>query len=88
MRGIGSNNIDHRLRQQDFSDQDIAPLYPALGQDITDLQELDAALLVGTWVRKDQPIAAHRLRKAALRGASIMSAGALTRFSVNGKLNS
>ena len=77
MRGIGSNNIDHRLRQQDFSDQDIAPLYPALGQDIADLQELDAALLIGSWVRKDQPIAAHRLRKAALQGARIMAVNAL-----------
>ena len=77
MRGIGSNNIDHRLRQQDFSDQDIAPLYPTLGQDIADLQEVDAALLIGSWVRKDQPIAAHRLRKAALRGASIMAVNAL-----------
>ncbi len=77
MRGVGSNNIDHRLRQQDFSDQDIAPLYPALGQGIADLQELDAALLIGSWIRKDQPIAAHRLRKAALRGASIMAVNAL-----------
>ena len=77
MRGIGSNNIDHRLRQQDFSDQDIAPLYPALGQGIADLQEVDAALLIGSWVRKDQPIAAHRLRKAALQGASIMAVNAL-----------
>ena len=77
MRGIGSNNIDHRLRQQDFSDQDIAPLYPALGQAISDLEELDAVLLVGSWVRKDQPIAAHRLRKAALRGADIMAVNAL-----------
>ena len=77
MRGIGTNNIDHRLRQQDFSDQDIAPLYPALGQTVSDLQELDAALLVGSWIRKDQPIAAHRLRKAALRGASIMAVNAL-----------
>ena len=77
MRGIGTNNIDHRLRQQDFSDQDIAPLYPALGQDIAELEQLDAALLVGSWIRKDQPIAAHRLRKAALRGASIMAVNAL-----------
>jgi NADH-quinone oxidoreductase subunit G len=77
MRGIGSNNIDHRLRQQDFSDQDIAPLYPALGQGIADLQDVDAALLIGSWVRKDQPIAAHRLRKAALQGASIMAVNAL-----------
>ncbi len=77
MRGIGTNNIDHRLRQQDFSDQDIAPLYPALGQDIAELEQLDAALLVGSWIRKDQPIAAHRLRKAALRGANIMAVNAL-----------
>lgn len=77
MRGIGSNNIDHRLRQQDFSDQDIAPLYPTLGQGIAELQEVDAALLIGSWIRKDQPIAAHRLRKAALRGASIMTVNAL-----------
>ena len=77
LRGIGSNNIDHRLRQQDFSDQDIAPLYPALGQDVAELQDLDAALLIGSWLRKDQPIAAHRLRKAALRGARIMTVNAL-----------
>ncbi len=77
MRGVGSNNIDHRLRQQDFSDQDIAPLYPALGQGIADLEDLDAVLLIGSWIRKDQPIAAHRLRKAALRGASIMAVNAL-----------
>lgn len=77
MRGIGSNNIDHRLRQQDFSDQDIAPLYPALGQDIAELQEIDAALLIGSWIRKDQPIAALRLRKAALQGARIMAVNAL-----------
>ena len=77
MRGIGSNNLDHRLRQQDFSDQDIAPLYPALGQDVADLEELDAALLIGSWLRKDQPIAAHRLRKAAMRGAKVMTINAL-----------
>ena len=77
MRGIGSNNIDHRLRQQDFSDQDIAPVYPALGQAIADLQDADAALLIGSWLRKDQPIAAHRLRMAALRGAKVMAVNAL-----------
>ena len=77
MRGIGSNNIDHRLRQQDFSDQDIAPLYPALGQGVDDLQDQDAILLIGSWLRKDQPIAAHRVRKAAMRGANVMAVNAL-----------
>jgi NADH-quinone oxidoreductase subunit G len=72
MRGIGSNNIDHRLRQADFSDQDIAPQFPALGQSLNDLENNDAVLLVGSWIRKDQPIAGHRLRKASLKGAKIM----------------
>jgi NADH-quinone oxidoreductase subunit G len=77
LRGIGSNNVDHRLRQQDFSDQDIAPVAPVLGQSVADLEQLDAALLIGSWVRKDQPIVAHRLRQAAQRGASIMVVNAL-----------
>ena len=72
VRALGGDNIDHRLRQQDFSDQDTAPLYPWLGQGIADLEKLDAALLIGSNVRKEQPIAGLRLRKAALRGASIM----------------
>ncbi len=71
MRGIGVHNIDHRLRQLDFSDQDRAPLMPWLGQGIAELQALDAALLVGCDIRREQPMAAHRLRKAALGGARV-----------------
>lgn len=71
LRGIGVHNIDHRLRQMDFRDQDQAPLFPWLGQSIEDLERVDAALLVGSNIRKEQPIAAHRLRKAALKGAAI-----------------
>ncbi|MDQ1362239.1 MAG: NADH-quinone oxidoreductase subunit [Pseudomonadota bacterium] len=71
-RGVGSGNIDHRLRQTDFSDQDIAPVMPWLGQNIEALEKLDAALLIGSHVRKDQPLIAHRLRKAAInRNAQI-----------------
>ena len=71
-RGIGINNIDHRLRQVDFTDQDSAPLFPSLGQPLADLEMLDAVLVVGANPRKDQPIIGHRLRKAALAGAQIM----------------
>ncbi len=71
-RGLGSGNIDHRLRQADFSDQDQAPVFPWLGRGVADLERADAALLVGSNIRKEQPIAAHRLRKAALGGASLM----------------
>mgnify|MGYP006421267019 CR=1 FL=1 len=72
IRGLGSPNVDHRLRQMDFSDQDEAPVMPWLGQSIEQLEQVDAALLVGSNVRKEQPIAAHRLRKAVrCHGASV-----------------
>jgi NADH-quinone oxidoreductase subunit G len=71
MRSLGSGSIDHRLRQSDFSDQADAPVIPWLGQDIAALENLDAALLIGSNVRKEQPIANHRLRKAAIKGAAI-----------------
>ncbi|MCK5877843.1 MAG: NADH-quinone oxidoreductase subunit G [Candidatus Marithrix sp.] len=67
IRGIGSNNIDHRLHQVDFSDQEQAPLFPYLGQAITDLEKCDAALLIGSHLRKEQPILNHRLRKSGAK---------------------
>jgi len=72
LRNIGVNNLDHRLRQHDFSDQKNAPAYPYLGQSINELESLDSVLLVGSNIRLDQPLAALRLRKACLKGASIM----------------
>ncbi|HEB82474.1 MAG TPA: NADH dehydrogenase (quinone) subunit G [Gammaproteobacteria bacterium] len=65
LRGLGSGSIEHRLRQSDFSDEDSAPVMPWLGQSIEQLEQLDAALLIGSNVRKEQPIANLRLRKAA-----------------------
>ncbi|NNJ95885.1 MAG: NADH-quinone oxidoreductase subunit G [Gammaproteobacteria bacterium] len=66
IRSLGSGSIDHRLRQSDFSDQDNAPVMPWLGQDIANLENIDAALLIGSHTRKEQPIINHRLRKAAV----------------------
>ena len=71
-RGLGVNNIDHRLRQVDFSDQDTAPLCPTLGQSLAALEKTNAALVIGGNPRKDQPIIGHRLRKAATAGAQVM----------------
>ena len=73
MRGLGSDNIDHRLRQVEFSDDDIAPLFPWFGQSIQEFENIDAALLIGSNIRKEQPLLGHRLRKAARKGASIMA---------------
>lgn len=72
MRGVGSSNIDHRLRQIDFSDQENEPPLPWLGEAIETLEETTAALLIGSYLRKEQPIINHRLRKAVLNGASVM----------------
>ena len=68
-RGIGCPNIDYRLRQSDFRAE--TPVFPWLGMGVEALERLDAALLIGSNVRKDQPIANHRLRKAARNGARI-----------------
>ena len=72
MRSMGSGNVDHRLRQVEFGDDDIAPLFPWFGKSIADFETVDAALLIGSNIRKEQPILGHRLRKAARNGASIM----------------
>jgi len=71
-RSLGVNNIDHRIRQNDFSDQDIAPAFPSLGQSIANLEQLNSVLLVGSNIRLDQPMAANRLRKASQSGAKVM----------------
>jgi NADH-quinone oxidoreductase subunit G len=72
MRGLGSQNLDHRLRQIDFSDQDQAPLFPYLGQTIVELEQNDVTLVIGSHVRKEQPLLNHRLRKATLRGGKVI----------------
>jgi NADH-quinone oxidoreductase subunit G len=69
VRGLGSDNIDFRLRQSDFRDG--GPAMPWLGLAIDEIENIDAALLIGANPRKDQPILGHRLRKAALKGAKI-----------------
>jgi NADH-quinone oxidoreductase subunit G len=70
-RELGSNNIDHRLRRSDFRDQNNDPVFPWLGCNIADLEQLNSALIVGSNLRKEFPILAHRIRKAAKRGAQV-----------------
>ena len=70
-RGLGSSNIDHRLRQRDFRDQDALPVMPWLGHDVAELEQRQAVLVIGSHIRHEQPLLAQRLRKAALAGAKI-----------------
>jgi len=68
---LGSDNLDHRLQQRDFSDQENDPLMPGLGCSIADLETRDAILVVGSNLRREAPILAHRVRKAAMAGARV-----------------
>ena len=71
-RSLGSGNIDHRLRQTDFRDQDADPAAPGLGGlSIAAIDQLDALLIVGSNLRREAPVLAHRVRKAAKRGAKV-----------------
>ncbi len=70
-RGLGSANIDCRLRQGDFADS-AAPLFPWLGSSIADLETADMVLVIGANLRKEQPLLAHRVRKAAREGAEVV----------------
>ena len=64
-RGIGSNNVDFRTRQSDFSADD--RLVPWFGMKIADIPQLDRVLVIGSTLRKDHPLLANRLRQAAKR---------------------
>jgi NADH-quinone oxidoreductase subunit G len=72
-RDLGIVNLDHRLRQGDFTDQDEAPVFPWLGMPLAALESLRSVLLVGSNIRMEQPLAAHRLRKASNAAAQIMT---------------
>ncbi len=69
-RGLGAS-ADFRLRQSDFSADGKLAGIPWLGMPIAGLGECDRVLVVGSFLRKDHPLLAHRLRQAAKRRAQI-----------------
>src|SRR5258708_15214637 len=69
VRGLGGDNIDFRLRQSDFRGDPPPGTSPWLGLPVAELNTLDRALIVGSFLRKDHPLAAQRLRQAAKKGA-------------------
>ena len=71
LRGLGSENIDFRLRQSDFSADGKRKGTPWLGMKIADISRLDRVLVVGSFLRKDHPLIAQRLRQSAKRGAQV-----------------
>jgi NADH-quinone oxidoreductase subunit G len=66
-RAVGAGNVDFRLRQTDFRADSQRAGAPWLGMKIADLDALDRLLIVGSTLRKDHPLIAHRLRQATRR---------------------
>ena len=70
-RGLGSGNVDFRLRQSDFGADGKVAGVPWLGMKIADVGQLDRALVIGSTLRKDHPLLAQRLRQAAKRATRL-----------------
>ena len=71
VRGLGSDHVDFRLRQADFSADGKMAGAPWLALNIADIPQLDSVLVVGSTLRKDHPLIAHRLRQAAKKSLKL-----------------
>ncbi|MBU6487233.1 MAG: NADH-quinone oxidoreductase subunit NuoG, partial [Burkholderiales bacterium] len=68
-QALGTANVDFRLRQSDFSGTSAGA--PWLGMPLADLSKLDSAFVIGSFLRRDHPLMAARLRHAARSGAKL-----------------
>jgi NADH-quinone oxidoreductase subunit G len=71
VRGLGSDNVDFRLRRSDFSAEGKGKGAPWLGMKIAELNGLDRILVAGSFLRKDHPLIAQRLRQATKHRAQL-----------------
>ncbi len=71
VRGLGSENIDSRLRHADFGHAAPAGQARWLGRPIAELSQLQRVLVVGSNLRKDHPLFAQRIRQAARKGCQV-----------------
>ncbi len=70
-RALGSGSVDFRPRRRDFSADGKRIGTPWLGMKLSEIQDLDAALVVGSFLRKDHPLFAQRLRQLARKGGKV-----------------
>ena len=69
VRGLGSENIDFRLRQSDaIGDRSFTPW---LGMSIDAFSHLKRVFVIGSFLRKDHPLLAAKLRAAVRHGAQV-----------------
>ncbi len=75
VRGLGSENVDFRLRQADFRADGKRAGAPWLGMPIAGVKDLTRLLVVGSFLRKDAPLLAQRVRQAAKKGLHVSAIG-------------
>lgn len=77
MRELGVNNLDHRLQQTDFRDQESATTTPTNSMSYADLEHQDNIVLIGCNIDREVPLAGARVRKAARHGAKLFAVNIL-----------
>ncbi len=77
-RGLGSDNIDYRLRHADFNATEGVRW---LGMSIASLSQLQRVLVVGSNLRKDHPLFAQRIRQAARKGGVVSAVNSIAELS-------
>ena len=77
VRGLGSESIDYRTRHSDFAN--VAPAGKAqwLGTSAASLSTLDRAFVIGSFLRKDHPLFAQRIRQSVRKGGQVLSLNAV-----------
>ena len=82
IRGLGSENIDYRLRNAEFPSVTKSGAAKTgvrwLGRSIASLSQLQRALVVGSNLRKDHPLFAQRIRQAVRMGCAVSVVGSVT----------
>jgi NADH-quinone oxidoreductase subunit G len=78
VRALGSTSVDSRLRLQDSSADGTRSGAPWLGMSVKAFGLVDRVFVIGSFLRKDQPLLAQRLRQSAKRGARVWSLNAIS----------
>jgi NADH-quinone oxidoreductase subunit G len=84
IRSLGSNNVDHRTKQIDFSSQETYPVYPNLGCSLQDIKTFESMFIIGSDIHKELPLLAIRIRKLSLKNGKIFLLNP-TKFDINFK---
>jgi NADH-quinone oxidoreductase subunit G len=71
MRSLGVNNLDHRLQQTDFKDQQTQTAMPKSSLKYQEVEQQNTLLVIGSNLSREVPLAGIKLRKAYRNGARI-----------------